>query len=414
MRKRSGGLTFADALKRSRPAAFGSMIKPVGSACNLRCNYCYYLDKELQYGAPARVMSDELLEEYTQQYIQANRVPQIEFCWHGGEPLMAGLDFFERAMRFQQKYAGSKTITNTIQTNGTLVTDDWARFFKEHGFLVGLSIDGPEAVHDAHRVDHQGRASFSRVMAGLEKLQRFGVEFNTLSAVSAASEGRGVEIYRFMKSIGSRFMQFLPVSEYVRTVEGYERAVIVNPEESGAELAPWSVSPRGYGRFLIDVFDEWVVQDVGNYYVQMFDATLAGWCGVQPGICSFCESCGDALVVEHNGDVYSCDHFVYPEHRLGNIMTDRMGTMFASGAQFNFGIKKRSALTDTCQRCRWLHLCHGECPKHRFEGRENYLCQGLQHFFKYTAPYMEYMRGCLEQGKLAAGVMPFARERMGL
>lgn len=386
---------------------FATMVKPMGAACNLRCSYCYYLDKEVQYESKPRLMSDELLEEYTAQYIQANSTPQVDFCWHGGEPLMAGVEFYERAMELQEKYKGEKQINNTLQTNGVLLTDDFCRFFAEHQFLIGLSIDGVEAVHNATRRDAKGEGTFSRVMQGVEKLHRFGVEFNTLSAVSRYSEGRGAETYRFMKSIGSRFMQFLPVVEYLS--EG-----VIAPPSRAAERAEWSVSAKGYGRFLKDVFDEWVVQDVGEYYVQMFDATLAGWCGVQPGVCSFCESCGDGLVVEFNGDVYSCDHFVYPEYRLGNIKTDELRTMATSRAQFSFGVNKRNTLPMGCERCEWLHLCHGECPKHRFDDGANSLCEGFRSFFKYTKPYMEYMKKCLADGMPPSKVMQFARMRMGL
>lgn len=399
-------ITFADALKSTRPTAFSTMVKPLGSACNMRCTYCYYLDKELQYTAKPKLMSDELLEEYTVQYIQANSVPQVDFCWHGGEPLLAGIDFYRKAVELQNRYKGQKSITNSLQTNGLLLTDEFCQFFKEHNFLIGISIDGPESLHNATRLAAGGEPTFARVLQGIEKLHRFGVEFNTLSAVSSFSEGRGVETYRFLKSIGSHFMQFLPVAEFRRD------GVVVPPEAEG-ERAEWSVSAMGYGRFLKDIFEEWVVQDVGNYYVQMFDATLANWCGAQAGVCSFNEICGDGLVVEHNGDVYSCDHFVYPEHRLGNITTDNLKTMFSSAKQFNFGLDKRNALPVTCQECQWLHLCHGECPKHRFEDGRNVLCEGLKSYFKYTKPYMEYMRECLKQQIAPAQVMNFARQRMG-
>lgn len=400
-------LTFADALKRSRPVAFSTVVKPVGAACNLRCAYCYYLDKEAQYEARPAVMSDDLLEEYVAQHIEANDVAEVEFCWHGGEPLIAGVDFYRRAVALQQKYRGEKIVNNTLQTNALLLTDEFCDFFAENNFLLGVSIDGVESLHDAMRRTAGGEATFAKVMRGIEKLHRKGVEFNTLSAVSSLSEGRGGQTYRFLKSIGSRFMQFLPVVEY------RNQGLIVPPGGEG-ERMEWSVSARGYGRFLKDVFDEWVVQDVGQYYVQMFDATLAGWCGVRPGICSFCESCGDGLVVEHNGDVYSCDHFVYPEYRLGNIGRDDLRTMATSGAQFAFGLNKRNGLPPVCERCEWLHLCHGECPKHRFEGGVNSLCEGLGSFFKYTKPYMEFMRQCIDQGNAPSMVIQYARRRMGL
>lgn len=428
--KRKRTLTYGDAIKKSRPAAFGAMLKPVGSTCNLDCKYCYYLDKEIL--AKPSVMSRDLLEEFTQQYIGGNDVPVVSFCWHGGEPLVAGIDFFREAMDLQHKYKGDKRIENSIQTNGTLLNQEWCEFFAANNFLVGISIDGPADAHNANRLSRGGEPTFDRVMRGVELLARGGVEYNTLSAVSAASQGRGREIYRFMKSIGSRYMQFLPVVEYTKSVPGYPREVIVSPSERGATRAAWSVSSAGYGRFMNDIFDDWVTGDVGTYFVQMFDATLAGWCGVRPGLCAFCESCGDALVVEHNGDVYSCDHFVYPEYRLGNIATDHLRGMFDSPDQFRFGLSKRDTLAESCTRCKYLHLCHGECPKHRFAGSDapditadgtlqvsqiepvNDLCSGLTAFYKHTEPYMVQMRQLLEQNQPASLVIPWARQRMGL
>lgn len=398
-------LRFSAAIKSTAPTAFTTMVKPVGSKCNLLCNYCYYLDKEIQYPTPAKVMSIELLEEYTRQYIKGNDVPSVTFCWHGGEPLMAGLDFYEKAMEFQRKYARGKKIENTLQTNATLLTDDWARFFGENNFLLGVSIDGPREIHDANRLTRGAEPTFDKVLAGIEKLQRAHAEFNTLSAVSAASAGHGIEIYRFCKSIGSRFMQFLPVVEHTKQVAGYPREVICSPEDVESHLASWSISARDYGYFLTDIFDDWVKKDVGNYYVQMFDATLAGWCGVRAGVCSMNETCGDALVVEHNGDVYSCDHFVYPEYRLGNINENELKTMFRSRAQFEFGAAKSSSLPQKCNSCAWQHLCHGECPKHRFGDQVNALCSGLQHYYRHTAAAMEYMRDCIKQGVPPSNVM---------
>lgn len=423
MKQRKPTLTFGDVLKRHRATAFGAMIKPVGATCNLECTYCYYLDKLLQAPKvrPSDVMSDELLEEFIQQYIQGNQVPVVSFCWHGGEPLLAGLDFFRRAMELQEKYRGEKQIENSLQTNGTLITAEWAQFFAEHHFLVGVSIDGPADIHNANRLNRGGEPTFDRVMRGIELLAMNGAEFNTLSAVSAASEGRGRDIYRFMKSIGSRFMQFLPVVEHTKRVEGWPREVIVSPDTPDAHRAEWSVTAAGYGRFLNDIFDEWVTGDVGTYFVQMFDATLAGWCGVRPGLCAFCETCGDALVVEHNGDVYSCDHFVYPEYRLGNIASDHLRTLFESQEQFRFGLNKRNTLPNECRRCNYLHLCHGECPKHRFtpsrtapDERINALCDGLTAFYKHSEPYMLKMRELITNGQPAALVIPWARSRMGL
>lgn len=312
--------TFRDAEKQAGPVAFTTMLKPAGSACNLDCRYCYYLDKAAQYGGRQAVMSDELLELYVRQYIQANEVPTVQFCWHGGEPLLLGLDFYRKAVALQRRYADGKHIENTLQTNGVLIDETWAEFFTANAFLVGVSLDGPEEIHDAFRTTKGGAPTFGQVMRAVGLLRDFGVEYNTLSVVNRMCEGRGAEIYRFFRdTVGSRYMQFLPAVEHVVDRPGMRRPAIVSPEHEGARLAEWSVTAKGYGDFLCDVFDRWVVSDVGQCYVQLFEATLAQWCGVPPGVCSMGETCGDALVVEHNGDVYSCDHFVYPEYRLGNI-----------------------------------------------------------------------------------------------
>lgn len=416
--KKRGIATFADAQKEMRPVAFSTMLKPAGSACNLDCSYCYYLDKAIQYGGHEAVMSDELLEEYIRQYITANAVDVVTFCWHGGEPLLLGLDFYRKAVALQQKYAGGKRIDNTLQTNATLINEEWCKFFKENGFLVGVSLDGPQDVHDAFRLDKGGRPTWERVMAAVDLLRRYGVEFNTLSVVNSHCEGRGAEIYRFFKSIGSRYMQFLPAVEHVVDRKGLARPLIVSPSEEGARLAEWSIGARAYGEFLNDIFDEWVISDVGRYFVQMFDATLAQYCGVQPGVCSMGETCGDCLVVEHNGDVYNCDHFVYPEYLLGNIKEVSLAEIYASSKRFRFGLDKRNTLPKECLGCEFYFACRGECPKHRFDKGEdgepkNTLCEGLKLYFRHTKPYMEQMRSLLERGQSPAFVMPWARARMG-
>lgn len=411
--------TFADAEKEMRPTAFSTMLKSAGSTCNLDCSYCYYLDKAVQYGGAESVMSEALLEEYVRQYITANETDTVTFCWHGGEPLLSGLVFYRRAMELQKRYAGGKRIENSIQTNAILINDEWCRFFRDNGFLVGVSLDGPEDIHDAFRVDKGGRPTWRRVMAAVEKLASFGVEFNTLSVVNKLSEGRGAEVYGFFKSIGSRYMQFLPAVEHVADRPDYHRPVIVPPDAEGARLAPWSVGAKAYGEFLNDIFDRWVVSDVGSYFVQMFDATLAQYCGVQPGVCSMGETCGDALVVEHNGDVYNCDHFVYPEYLLGNITERSLSDIYNSPERFRFGLAKRNSLPPDCLRCKFYFACRGECPKHRFDrgadgSPKNSLCEGLLLYFRHTAPYMEYMRDLLAARRSPAFVMPWARNRMGL
>ena len=402
-------LNLVDVAKMRRAPAFGTMVKPIGSACNLDCNYCYYRDKADIYNGSMPKMSDELLETYIRQYIEGASQQNISFCWHGGEPLMAGLPFFEKAMELQKKYAGDKTIENTLQTNGILVNEDWCRFFADNNFLVGLSLDGPEDIHDAFRRDCGGAPTFSRVMKAAELFTQRGVEFNLLSTVNKRSEGRGAEVYKFLRSI-NHFMQFLPVVEYVKLREG-RRPLIVSPDEEDAVEAPWSVSALGYGRFMCDVFAEWIKRDGGSYFVQLFDITLSNWYGVPPSLCAFCDVCGDGLVVEHNGDVYSCDHFVYPEYRLGNITEKPLVDMYRSEEQQAFGRDKREALPMECKRCNYYFLCKGECPKHRFgyakngEPYMNVLCEGYKMFFKHSDSAMRYMKTMLDKGESPALVM---------
>ena len=410
-------LHFSDAQKLTRPVAFSTMIKPVGSLCNLDCEYCYYLGKADLYGGRQPRMSDELLERYISQYIEAVQVPTVTFCWHGGEPLLAGLDFFEKAVALQDRYKGAKQIENSLQTNGLLVNTEWCDFFRQNNFLIGISIDGPKEIHDAYRRDRGGHPTFDRVMRAVEMMAVGGVEYNTLSTINNRCAGQGRRIYEFMRSI-SRYMQFLPVVEHtVPTPSG--RAAIVPPGTEGSKVAPWSITPKAFGKFMCDIFDEWVVNDVGERFVQLFDITLAQWCGVQPSLCAFCPTCGDGLVVEHNGDVYMCDHFVYPEYRLGNIGEEHLRDMQRKPELFRFGVEKRNSLPSDCRRCEYLFACRGECPKHRFaitrrgERGLNALCEGYRHFFEYTAPYMQQMRSLLEQGLEASRIVPWARQRRG-
>lgn len=418
---RKKALTFGEALKKQQPVAFSTMVKPIGSMCNLDCNYCYYLDKSELYDKHQPTMNDQLLEEYVRQYIESNDVPLVTFVWHGGEPLIAGVEYYKKALELQKKYADGKQIENCLQTNGVLLDERWCGLFKENNFLIGVSIDGPRDIHDAYRVNKAGEPTFDRVIRGIELMSRMGVEYNTLSVVNNLSEGRGAEVYRFMKSIGSRYMQFLPVVEHVVDVEGSSRPLIVAPGlAANSRLAPWSVSALGYGNFLNDVFDQWIINDVGTYFVQIFDAMLAQWYGAQPGLCAFAETCGDALIVEHNGDVFSCDHFVYPEHKLGNILSDDLRVLLKSTKQFNFGINKRNTLPDECLKCKYYFACKGECPKHRFEVSEsgeynmNTLCAGFKVFMRHIDPYMRQMAALLSEQKPPAYVMPWARQRMGI
>lgn len=410
--------TFRDAERQTGPIAFMTMLKPIGSACNLACRYCYYLDKAELYDGREPVMSDELLELYIRQYIEANECDRVTFCWHGGEPLLAGIGFYRKALALQQRYAHGKQIDNTLQTNGLLINEEWCDLFARHRFLVGISLDGPEDVHDAFRRTKGNGPTFGRVMDAIGQFRRHGVEFNVLSTVNRASEGRGATIYRFLRDeVGARYLQFLPVVEHVVVRPG-GRPHIVPPEHEGAQLADWSVTAEGYGNFLCEMFDQWIVSDVGQVFVQMFDATLAQWCGVPPGVCSMGETCGDQLIVEHNGDVYSCDHFVYPAYRLGNIRETTLAEIYRSQRRLGFGLAKRNALPVECLRCPYYFACRGECPKHRFatgdDGcRKNLLCEGLYRYFRHAEPYMVRMRELLTHRQSPAGVMAFARERKG-
>ena len=402
--RRSVEFSYEDIVKRNERRGFTSMVKPVGSLCNMRCKYCYYLDKAALYNNHQPQMSDELLENYIRANIEGNNSPVIAFAWHGGEPLLAGKEFFRKAVALQQKYAEGRTVENSIQTNGLLVDDEWCAIFRDNNFLVGVSIDGPESIHDAHRVDAGGQPTFARVMRGIEKLYRNRVEYNTLTTINIHSEGRGAEVYNFLRGI-SVFMQFLPVAELL--CDGR----IQSPEAQKADIAPWSVSARGFGEFMCDIFDIWVKKDVGRRYVQLFDATLALMVGVQPSVCSLCETCGSGLTVEHNGDVYCCDHFVYPEYKIGNIHTDRLADLAYCDRQFEFGVAKRALLPRECRHCKFYNLCHGECPKHRFiddnrgEYGKNYLCDGYKIFYEHTEGAMKQMKDLILAGKPAADIM---------
>ena len=362
----------------------GVMIKPVGALCNLDCAYCYYLDKEKLYSGQMARMDIQLLEKFTEQYIAANqRADEISFCWHGGEPLLAGLDYFKKAVSFQKKYNPGKQISNSLQTNGTLINQDWVDFFRENNFLVGVSIDGPQAIHDTYRRNKRGQGTFTEVLKGIEMMYKGGVQYNTLTTVNHVNQDHGREIYLFLKSIGSYHMQFLPVLEYIKSG-------IVPPGTSGSHVAPWSVSSEKYGDFLCDIFDLWSKDDVGTRFIPFFESVLANYLGIPPGICAWCETCGNNVALEWNGDVYLCDHFVYPEYKIGNISTMSFSQMASSDKLFGFGMGKRNGLPDACFRCPYYRLCFGECPKHRFlttaDGQLglNALCEGYKRFFAYT------------------------------
>ncbi|WP_165041051.1 anaerobic sulfatase-maturation protein [Dysgonomonas sp. ZJ709] len=376
------------------------MLKPIGAVCNLRCKYCYYLEKKGLYPeAKNFVMSDELLERFIEQYINSQTMSEILFTWHGGETLMRNIGFYKKAIELQRKYGIGRQIDNCLQTNGTLLTDEWCKFFKENNFLIGISIDGPQEFHDEYRKTADGRPSFYQVMRGINLLKKHEVEFNVMAVVNDYNVDYPLEFYNFFKEIDSRYIQFSPIVERL---------------ENG-EVASWSVSPEKWGDFLIAIFDEWVRKDVGQFYMQHFDSALANWVGQDPGICIFAKTCGHAGVMEFNGDVYSCDHLVYPEYKLGNIHTDTLTGMMYSQKQLQFGYNKHDKLPTQCKECDVNFACNGECPKNRFlttsngEQGLNYLCKGYYKFFKHITPYMEFMKKEYDSERAPANVMEAIR-----
>ena len=400
---------------------FHFLTKPVGPICNLDCHYCFYLEKEKLYpGEKSWRMSDEVLEEYVRQYIQSQPIPEISFAWQGGEPTLLGVEFFRKAVALQKKYAQGKTISNAIQTNGTLLDDEWCEFLAANRFLVGISIDGPAELHDKYRVDKGQKPTFDRVMRGLELLKKHRVDFNTLTVVNRANSQKPLEVYRFLKSIGSQFLQFIPLVERAASTEakteGYHFAAPPLPfdGQKSPPVTEWSVEAAQYGIFLCAIFDEWVRHDVGKTFVQLFDVALGNWMGLGSGLCVFAEKCGAALAMEHNGDVYSCDHYVYPRYKLGNVMNQSLGAMVNSPEQMRFGNDKLDSLPKFCRECEVRFACNGECPKHRFiqtpdgEAGLNYLCAAYKKFFHHVDPYMRAMAMLLENRRPPAEIMRMA------
>ncbi len=397
---------------------FHIMAKPHGPICNLDCTYCYYLEKENLYGKSGRDyrMRDYVLEAYIRQYIEAQPTQHVSFSWQGGEPTLLGIPFFERVIELQKKYANNRTIDNAFQTNGTLLDDDWGDFLAKNKFLIGLSIDGPAEIHDAYRVDKGGQPTFSRVMRGLEMLKKHGVEFNTLTVINRKNSYRALEVYRFLKQIGSKYLQFIPTVEQVAEKPDTNGLVLIKPfSKVRSSVSDWSVEPLQFGKFLTTIFDEWVRLDVGRVFVQIFDVALESWAQVPQSLCVFAPKCGQALAVEHNGDLYSCDHFVYPENRLGNLLERPLSTLVTAPQQIRFGDAKLAGLPSDCLECDVRFACNGECPKHRFavtskgEYGLNYLCAGYKHFFHHIDPYMRFMAGELKHGGAPARVMEWVR-----
>lgn len=387
------------------------MLKPAGAHCNLACKYCYYLEKNKLYPTAQRhLMSDEMLEQFTREYIEAQTMNQVLFTWHGGEPLLRSIDFYRKALSLQQKYAGGRRIDNVIQTNGTLLTDEWCEFFAQNHWLVGISIDGPQPYHDHYRLTAAGKPSWKKVMQGIKLLKKHGVEWNAMAVVNAYNVNHPLEFYRFFKENGCQFLQFTPIVERLtRHEDGRTLASLADKNE--IPLSEASVAPEQWGYFLCAIFDEWVRKDVGKIFVEIFDCTLANWMGVSPGICAYSKECGHAGVMEHNGDVYSCDHFVFPEYKLGNIRDQSLIDMLYGEQQQEFSRLKHSSLPRQCKECDMEFACHGECPKNRFmkdkygDSGLNYLCLGYYHYYQHVAPYMDYMKQELMSQRPPSNIM---------
>jgi uncharacterized protein len=389
------------------PEAFHLLAKPTGAICNLDCAYCFFLDKEVLYPGSRFRMSNELLEQYIRQLIESHRVDQVTVAWQGGEPTLMGLDFYRKAMAFEEKYRRpGMTFLNTMQTNGTLLNDDWCEFFKEQNFLIGLSLDGPRELHDVYRVDKGGQPTFDKVMRGLRLLQKHGVEYNLLTTVNRVNADYPLEVYQFLRDeAGTDWIQFIPVVERIN-----EDGLTLYQE--GTTVSDRSVLPEQFGHFLSTIFDEWVRNDVGQIYVQTFEAAVRNWLGMDSsGMCVFNETCGQGLAIEHNGDLYACDHFVEPNYQLGNIQDEHMIELVASEQQVKFGLDKRDTLPQYCLECDVRFACHGECPKNRFlttpdgEPGLNYLCAGFKQFFHHVDFPMKLMAGLIRRNRPAAEVM---------
>ena len=387
------------------------MLKPAGAHCNLACKYCYYLEKNKLYPTAQRhLMSNEMLEQFTREYIEAQTMNQVLFTWHGGEPLLRSIDFYRKALSLQQKYAGGRRIDNVIQTNGTLLTDEWCEFFAQNHWLVGISIDGPQPDHDHYRLTAAGKPSWKKVMQGIKLLKKHGVEWNAMAVVNAYNVNHPLEFYRFFKENGCQFLQFTPIVERLtRHEDGRTLASLADKDE--ISLSEASVTPEQWGYFLCAIFDEWVRKDVGKIFVEIFDCTLANWMGISPGICAYSKECGHAGVMEHNGDVYSCDHFVFPEYKLGNIRDHSLIDMLYGEQQQEFSRLKHSSLPRQCKECDMEFACHGECPKNRFmkdkygDSGLNYLCPGYYHYYQHVAPYMDYMKQELMSQRPPSNIM---------
>jgi uncharacterized protein len=401
-------------------APYAIIAKPIGPLCNLACKYCFYLEKQQLFHKKSRFrMSYEVLEAFIRQYITSQDFPEVVFSWQGGEPTLLGVDYFCKVVELQKKYANGKKISNALQTNGVLLDDKWCEFLTENQFLVGLSIDGPEDLHDCFRVDKHQRPTFDSVMKGVEFLKKHSTQFNTLTVVNDTSSRKPLDVYRFLKEVCEGFMQFIPLIELKPDKEAKALGLDLGmpPDRNKNKYEPsvteWSVKPGKFGEFYTQIFDEWVRCDVGKVFVQFFDVALGNWMGLGSGLCVFAPTCGHASVLEHNGDLYTCDHYVYPQYKLGNILERPLDELMDSNLQRQFGLNKLDLLPQDCVRCEVRFACNGECPKHRFLGANSgepqlsYLCSAYQRIFKHMNPYMKVMTGMVSSGKEASLVMDY-------
>lgn len=380
------------------------MAKPIGAACNLRCDYCYYIEKKNLYSSGHRVMSDSTLEHYIRTYIESSFSDNILFSWHGGETLLAGIDFFRKAVKLQNQYAAGKIISNTLQTNGVLLNGEWCEFFREHRFLVGISIDGPEDIHDKYRKTISGMGSYKEVVKGIELLKQYGVEFNALATLNDYSVKHPLKVYNHLKSLGCKYMQFAPIVERIGAREDSLKLLSGNDSPGKGQVTPWSVSSADFGQFYSVLFKEWYKKDIGQVFVQFFDTVLSLYMKLPSPICTHAVNCGNALVMESNGDLYSCDHYVFPENKLGNIHTSPLLKMAHSPQQASFGETKKGNLSKECSKCQFLVMCNGGCPKNRINVDPqgvpiNYLCEGLKLFFKQNRSDIEQIAFQIQNNK---------------
>lgn len=414
MEKKTASFVFEQEREKLQ-RSFTVMVKTTGPVCNLDCDYCYYLEKDALYPGKKFTLSsfrmnEEVLEKLIRDYIASQPQQKIEFVWHGGEPALLGIEYFRKALALQKKYADGKEISNSFQTNGTLITDEWAEFLAGNGFLCGLSIDGPEKFHDAHRRFPNGRGSWEKAVECARLFRKHGVEFNTMSVVNATNSKEPATVYEFLKSIGSHYMQFTPIAERIALDPSEKLSIVDNRYEKATAVMQENVSAADWGNFLCRIFDIWVKNDVGTYFVNYFDNTLAAYVGQQPALCSMAPYCGCSLAVEHNGDIYSCDHFVFEDYKLGNIFEKNIAGMAKSDRQLFFEQRKRDTLSRQCQNCPFIKACGGDCPKNRFAKNKDgeyisCLCEGFHRFFNHTRKHFEFMADELKHQRPPANIM---------